>query len=319
MNSSHNAIQAVAQRTGLSAHVIRIWEKRYGAVVPERTATNRRLYSDANIERLLLLRQLTQAGQSIGVVAKLPTPALRDLAAQAKESPAAQGKTPRRETRPEPGEDSPRAFLESCFAAVKALDATALEEALNRAERVLGGQGMLLRVAAPLAQGIGEFWRAGEITAAHEHFCSAILKAWLARAAAPYAAAPTDPAIVVTTPAGQLHELGALLFAALAANLGWRVLYLGANLPAFEIAGAVQQSGARVVALSLVYPEDDTKLAGELTRLRELLPPGLPIVIGGRAGPAYGAVCQAIGALQVDSLAHAGEQLDALRRRRKTS
>ena len=57
-----------------------------------------------------------------------------------------------------------------------------------------------------------------------------------------------------------------------AANLGWQVTYLGASLPAAEIAGAAQQRRARAVALSLVYPEDDPRLAGELTRLRESLP-----------------------------------------------
>ena len=82
MADSHQAIKVVARRTGLSAHVIRIWEKRYGAVEPERTDTNRRLYSDEQIERLSLLRDITQAGHSIGHVAKLPTEKLRQLAAR---------------------------------------------------------------------------------------------------------------------------------------------------------------------------------------------------------------------------------------------
>jgi len=318
MNRSHNAIKAVVQRTGLSAHVIRIWEKRYGAVEPERTATNRRLYSEAHIERLTLLRQLTQAGQSIGVVAKLPTEALRNLASQGLDVAANHGGTTRSKGKPEPAQDSPQALLESCLDAVKALDASALEGALRRAELVLGGQGMLLRVAAPLAQSIGDFWRAGEITAAHEHFCSAILKTWLAQAARPFAAASAGPVIVVTTPAGQLHEMGALLVAALAANLGWSVLYLGANLPAAEIAGAAKQNHAQVVALSLVYPEDDTQLEGELTRLRKWLPLEVHIMIGGRASSAYSGICRKIGALQTESLIHTGEQLDALRRLQKT-
>ena len=79
--------------------------------------------------------------------------------------------------------------------------------------------------------------------------------------------------LVVATPAGQIHELGALLVGAAAANLGWHVTYLGASLPAAEIAGAARQNRARAVALSLVYPEDDPRLEGELTRLRESLPP----------------------------------------------
>jgi DNA-binding transcriptional MerR regulator len=84
MEEAHQAIKVVARRTGLSAHVIRIWEKRYGAVEPERTGTNRRLYSDEQIERLSLLRDITQAGHSIGHVAKLPTEKLRQLAKESR-------------------------------------------------------------------------------------------------------------------------------------------------------------------------------------------------------------------------------------------
>lgn len=80
MTEAYQAIKAVAQRTGLSAHVIRLWEKRYGAVIPERTNTNRRLYSDEQIERISRLRDITQNGHSIGNVAKLPTEKLRELA-----------------------------------------------------------------------------------------------------------------------------------------------------------------------------------------------------------------------------------------------
>ncbi len=68
-------------RTGLSAHVLRVWEKRFCAVEPERTATNRRLYSDEQVERLELLRDAIKSGQSIGIVAKLPTETLRKMVA----------------------------------------------------------------------------------------------------------------------------------------------------------------------------------------------------------------------------------------------
>jgi MerR family transcriptional regulator, light-induced transcriptional regulator len=66
--------------------------------------------------------------------------------------------------------------------------------------------------------------------------------------------------------------------------------------------------------LSLVYPEDDARLAGELSRLRELLPPEIGLIVGGRAVPAYRATCQKIGALQPADLTQLGGQLDELRR-----
>jgi len=80
---SIHPIQVVVRRTGLSADVIRAWERRYDAVTPKRSSTSRRLYSDEDVERLLLLRRATQSGRRIGDVARLPLPALKDLLATA--------------------------------------------------------------------------------------------------------------------------------------------------------------------------------------------------------------------------------------------
>ena len=72
-NAPEYSIKVVARRTGLSPHVIRAWERRYGAVEPERSATGRRLYSDTEIERLQALERATRAGHSIGQIAQLST------------------------------------------------------------------------------------------------------------------------------------------------------------------------------------------------------------------------------------------------------
>lgn len=306
MSESHQSIKIVANRTGLTAHVIRIWEKRYGAVTPERTATNRRLYSDEQIERLSLLRDITRVGHSIGHVAKLPTEKLRKLAT---DSLATNGPAPRA-VRSGP---ATLPILDECLAAVKALDARALEAGLKRGATELGAQGLLQRVVAPLAQNVGEFWRDGSLTAAHEHFATAVIRVFLSQAAKPFAGSEQAPVLVVATPAGQLHELGALLAGAAAANLGWHVTYLGASLPAAEIAGAVRQCRGRAVALSLVYPEDDPRLAGELTALRQALPPEVTLLVGGRAMPAHRRLLTRLGAVPVADLNELGLALDRLR------
>ena len=311
MSAYQHAIQAVVQRTGLTAHVIRIWEKRYGVVAPERTGTNRRLYSDEQIERLSLLRQLTQAGQSIGAIATLPLERLRQIAADTL-GPA----WPAAARAAGPALDPAAALLAAGVGAVRELDTAALGATLRQAELQLGAQGMLQRFAAPLAQTLGELWRNGTITAAHEHFATALLRVHLARGAGDFAARADAPVLVVATPAGQLHELGALLAAAAASNLGWRVVYLGASLPAAEIAGAVVQRKARAVALSLVYPYDDPALVPALELLRELLPESAALIVGGRAVPAVRPVLERLGARIVDDLAGLGVLLDGLRNKR---
>jgi methylmalonyl-CoA mutase cobalamin-binding subunit len=122
------------------------------------------------------------------------------------------------------------------------------------------------------------------------------------------------PRIIVGTPAGQIHELGAIMAATAAANLGWRSIYLGPNLPAHEIAGAALRNKAAAVALSIVYPEDDPNLDRELTDLARLLPPTTRILVGGRAARAYFETLVRIGALHADSVDEFGGQLDGLRR-----
>jgi len=307
MNEAQYPIQLVARLTGLSAHVIRIWEQRYRAVEPHRTPTNRRLYSQRDIERLNLLRDVTHAGHSIGQIAQLPTDKLGKLMAASSSLPIPAA----RALAPAPPTGS---FLDECVAAIKALDARALDDALKRGATALGAFGLLQRVVAPLAQTLGDLWRDGTFTAAHEHFASAALRVFLGNSAKPFGALDQAPVLIVATPAGQVHELGALLVGAAAANLGWQVTYLGASLPAAEIAGAAQQRRARAVALSLVYPEDDPGLAGELTRLRESLPDEVPLLVGGRAQSAYRDALREAGALSIESLAQLGTTLDKLRK-----
>ncbi len=72
-------INVVSHLTGLAKQVIRIWELRYGAVRPFRTKTNRRLYSNSEINRLLLLHQVTKSGHPIGQIARLSEEALQML------------------------------------------------------------------------------------------------------------------------------------------------------------------------------------------------------------------------------------------------
>src|SRR5262245_49115369 len=125
-------IRIVARRTGLSAHVIRIWEKRYQAVVPLRTGTNRRYYSSDDIEKLMLLRRAILAGRSISQVAHLPLNALRDLV---KEDEAA-GPVPRGASTKHKGTEF-GTLVESCIAALEHLSPEAFHTELLHASMSL--------------------------------------------------------------------------------------------------------------------------------------------------------------------------------------
>lgn len=307
MAASIYSIKTAARMTGLSVHLIRMWEKRYGAVSPPRTATNRRRYSDADIARLNCLRLATAAGHSIGNIATLPIKQLQGLVARSE---------------PKSAKHSPERFLlspagsfqKAALDAIGALDSNRLNEALQKALVSLGHQGLLVQVISPLAHTVGEHWRSGKLSAAHEHFLTATVKSFLGHLSSQFSVRADAPRLVVGTPAGQLHELGAVIARDAAANVGWQTTYLGASLPAAEIAGAVTQNGALAVALSIVYPDDDPKLAGELRDLRRFLPIDAKILVGGRAWASYSDALSSIGAMVTDDIGKFCDQLDSLRR-----
>src|SRR5215212_406517 len=120
-NTPRHPIGVVARRTGLKQDLIRAWERRYGAVEPGRTDTRRRFYSDADIERLLLLRRVVNTGRAIGQVAGLSN---EELQALIDEEPAAPPLPARRPlTPPLPGsvDETAESFLQLCLAAAQRL------------------------------------------------------------------------------------------------------------------------------------------------------------------------------------------------------
>jgi DNA-binding transcriptional MerR regulator/methylmalonyl-CoA mutase cobalamin-binding subunit len=294
-------IRVVSRRTGLKPDLIRAWERRYAAVAPGRSATRRRFYSDAEIDRLTLLSRVVRAGHTISQVAQLPDAELEELIARDASSRSAAA---------EPT-DRTGAHLASCLAAVQSLDPCELEARFQRASLDLSAPELLENLLAPLLDAIGEQWRLGSLRPYHEHMASAVIRSFLGTVRGDVS--PLAPVFVATTPARQRHELGALLATATAAASGWRVLYLGPDLPPEEIAAAAVHQGARVVALSLVYPPDDALLREELRRLRRLLGPHTELIAGGRASSAYADILREIGAIRLDDLGELRQRLESVR------
>lgn len=286
-----NSIGVVARRTGLSQHVIRVWERRYSAIRPSRTETRRRLYSDADVDRLRMLHRLTALGHPIGQMAHRPDEELKELLATAEALPA-----PPRPPVAAVNAERPEAYVEACQNAVLEMDAGALESVLMEACRALSQPVFLDEVVVPLLSWAGDAWQEGEIRIAHEHLLSACVAHQLGEMRNSRPAPQGAPTLLIATPTGQLHELGAALIATVGAIDGWRIVYLGANLPADEIANAAVRVQARAVALSVIFPPDDPHLAREFHSLRKFLPAEIHIIVGGQAAHAYAAGLRAVGA-----------------------
>ena len=281
------AIQMASHLSGLSSHVIRIWERRYGAMTPTRTGTNRRMYCEEAIKRLKILRQLTENGHRIGNIAKLTTKELEQLLDDhLQRSLQPQGKKSITPADSKPLEE-PQQFVDLCMAASKAFDSEVMHHLLNRARQQLGQRGMLHHVIGPLIQTIGESWQAGNMRPGQEHLATNVIREVLMMPVPGSQLAENAPELVITTPTGEVHELGAMLVAASARDLGWKVTYLGPNLPIEEIAACVSARRARAVALSLVYPEKCPAIQEKVRQLRQLLPESTALIIGGRAAAGY--------------------------------
>ncbi len=253
-------------RTGLSVEVLRAWERRYAVVRPLRSEDGRRLYSDADVERLGLLHLAARAGRSVAALASQSTAELRRMVAEDAE---------RASTRPA----LPASYREQAMEAVRALAPERFESLLRRALLSLGALTFLEQLVAPLLVDIGDAWHEGRITVAHEHAASGTLLqllGWLTRALE----VPGDaPRVALATPRGEHHAFGAMMAAAAAAHDGWHVTWLGTDLPAAQVAAGAKQGSARVVALSAA--SHGPGLDRELSALRARLQRHVPLLVGG--------------------------------------
>ena len=203
------SIRALAASTGISAHTIRAWERRYTALTPDRTQTNRRVYSEDDRVRLEILGKLVAAGHSIGRLAHLSDADLGQMV---------QGLRPVASVA-ENGE-----WLSNCTHAIWRLDESGLDRAINRATGELGLPGLLRSVVVPLMAWLDEGWSSGHLNIAHEHIATAVLRTRLEQSRLGLRAEGGAARVLVTTPTRQMHEIGALIVALTAALRGWNVL-----------------------------------------------------------------------------------------------
>ncbi len=311
--SSRYLISTVSKRSGVKSDLVRAWERRYQAVIPTRTTGGHRVYTDQDIARLKLLNQATSNGHSISQIAQFSLEELKqllkaDLCPELIVTP-----TLKTSDRVYLAED----YIEKCYAAVLAFDARALEAHFENALVELGIEPFIEHLLTPLLTVIGERWRLGELRPVHEHMASSIIRSltYLLRNNNP--CPKGAPRMIVSTPIGQLHELGALLAAVIAELKGWQVTYLGANLPAEEIAAAVKFTNASAVTISISFTTDDLQLPREIRRLKKLIGHDVALIVGGKAAYHYQSLFAEVGVLNILGYDHFREILDQLAAQQK--
>ena len=265
-------IRAVSKMTGISIDALRAWERRYQAVVPNRT-TRGRLYDASQVHRLTLLRDATRGGHSIGGVAKLADVQIEALLATSVVA-----------AKPlDAGTD--QALLKPVLAALQNYDYSAANTELGVLASLLPVPELVTRVVHPLLDLIGRRWYGGTLTVAQEHMVSALLRNLLGGLVRLYH--PREPRVrlVFATPAGEYHEFGILCGAMLAVAAGVDAIYLGPNLPTPEIVSIVNRLKPRAVVLGIVAPGYVADLEGALAFIAAQIPAATEVWIGGCSAP----------------------------------
>jgi DNA-binding transcriptional MerR regulator len=246
------SIQFVSKITGINAHTIRAWEKRYQAVVPERSEGGKRLYSQDQVDRLNKLHDLTKMGNSISDIANLQDTDLDDLLSKYSEvRPMANGANTNGQ---EPAEKIDiNLTMQNLLLALNAYKLDIISHELEKVIKGLGPRDFALGIITPLLNEVGTMVENGMINIGQEHSLSAILKFHIGHMLYSHIGRKNNAnfTVAIATPEGELHEFGIMVAALLCVHYNVNFFYMGANMPAESLAEACNHIEAKTVLLGV--------------------------------------------------------------------
>ncbi len=262
---AHYSIRDLERLTGIKAHTIRIWEKRYGLIEPERTSTNIRAYCDIDLKKLLNISILNKNGYKISKIANLSQQEIAvnitNLSQQSMDT---------------------ESFLESLTIAMIDLDEPKFDKILTRSILQLGFEDTVIRILNPFFVRIGIMWQTGSINPAQEHFVSNLVRQKMLVATDNHL--PGDSAHAKTfllfLPEGEMHELGLLFANYLIRKRGHRAIYLGQNVPLNDLIEVEQIKPSDYILTSFITSMTDCDTLNYLHGLIKQFPEK-PIYITG--------------------------------------
>jgi len=262
------SIRVASRLTGVSSDTLRMWERRYGFPKPVRNESQVRVYTDADIERLVLISRALKAGYRSGEVIHRDTEELRSLLVAS--------------VRVEPDGDRRTPTIESIMSMLVADDPDGLRDELRRSVALLGPKQFLMDVVAPLVEQVGIAWAAGRIAIRHEHLISEVLSSKLRSLLSAYEGSSTRPIVLLATLSDEQHGLGLDMVALYLALEGATPRLLGVNTPPDQIAEAALALSADVVGVSISEAADLAVTEVHLRRVLSALPSRIEVWVGGK-------------------------------------
>lgn len=247
------SIKELEKLSGVKAHTIRIWEKRYKLINPKRTPTNIRSYSDSDLKKIINVAIVNNSGVKISHIARLPASELSRLVQQQHES----------------GEDIASPIDKLTITTVE-MNERGFNRVMKKLKSSMSFEEIVLGVLYPFLEKIGVLWQTGEITPAQEHFISNLIrqKIFVAIDSLPL---PNDNSkkIVLFLPENEYHEIGLLFYHYLARKKGYTSLYLGQSVPYEDIKAVVNVHKPKFIITSIVttlHEGDIKNYVGKLSK-----------------------------------------------------
>jgi DNA-binding transcriptional MerR regulator len=274
-------IQVASQLSGVASATIRAWEKRYNAVVPDRAENKHRLYSEKDIEKLALLYKLTELGQSIGKIAHLELSELKEIYSTLLHRPYDE----RHVVTPHHEKVDYDKILGSLHLALEAYKLDIISHEFEKAKNLVTPRDLCLNIMIPLFQQIGLKVSRGELSVAQEHTLSAIVSSHVGQMIGHHyqRTSASNDLILITTPEGEMHQMGILGAALLCVHYSVKFYYLGASLPAVSLAEATNALHPTSVLIgSTRYQLDEFQTVDSyLTEFRQNLHVNVNVMVGG--------------------------------------
>ena len=253
-------IGELSRRLGVSDHVLRAWESRYGLLQPLRSAGGFRLYSEADESRIRRMQAHLAHGLSAAEAAQA-------VLAEDSRTQADHGRDAAlRRAAPAAGELSG-----DLRQALDAFDEPAAQAVLDRLMSELSLTAVLRDVVLPYLTELGERWERGTASVAQEHFASNLIRGRLAGLARGWGNGH-GPRAVLACPPGELHDLALMVFGIVLNRNGWRIDFLGMNTPVEELTRTVDARRPDLVVLAATLPENLEPHATQLTALARRAP-----------------------------------------------
>ena len=259
------SIKDLEKLTGIKAHTIRIWEKRYQLISPERTSTNIRFYSDSDLKKLLNVSTLNRNGMKISNIVSMDNEEISQRIMDIS--------------------DTSKDFvnqIEQLIIAMIDMDESRFDRVLSSSVIKMGFDDTVIKILYPFFEKIGILWQIGTVSPSQEHFVSALVRQKIIIAIDGQSGSykPDSKVFLMFLPSNEWHELGLLFYSYQVKKAGFKVIYLGQSVPYEDLVEVKEKHQIDYLFTSITTPLIQRKYAEYIQQLSISFPDNQIFITG---------------------------------------